>query len=119
MTVRVNLAERSYDIVITSQDRAGVGPIARQQARGSLAFVVTDEHVTPHAQAVADALTSAGFRADLVVLRPGEEQKSLATASQLYDRLADRNADRKTLVVAVGGGAIGDLAGFVAATYAR
>jgi 3-dehydroquinate synthase len=53
------------------------------------------------------------------VLPSGEGQKALATASGLYNRLADLNADRKTLVVAVGGGVVGDLAGFVAATYAR
>src|SRR6267378_3245743 len=111
MIVRVNLAQRSYDIIITSQDGAGLGQLARQNASGPLAFVVTDEHVTTHAQAVADSLTAAGFRPSLAILRPGEEQKALATASELYDRLAELNADRKTLVVAVGG--------FVAATYAR
>lgn len=119
MNVRVNLGQRSYDIRITSNEGAGLGRFARQQASGILAFVVTDEHVVQHAQAAADSLTTADFRATLVVLRPGEEQKALATASELYDRLAERNADRKTLIVAVGGGVIGDLAGFVAATYAR
>src|SRR5204862_4872142 len=49
----------------------------------------------------------------------GEGQKSLAVAAELYDRLIDLPADRRTLIVAVGGGVIGDLAGFVAATYAR
>src|SRR5205823_5663387 len=53
------------------------------------------------------------------VLPPGEAQKCLVVASQLYDWFADNQADRRTLVVAVGGGVIGDLAGFVAATYAR
>jgi 3-dehydroquinate synthase len=119
MNVRVNLAERSYDIVITSNDSAGLGPFARQRTAGALAFVVTDEHVAGHGRAIGNALTAAGFRPSLVVLPPGEEQKALATVSGLYDRLVDLNADRKTLVVAVGGGVIGDLAGFVAATYAR
>src|SRR5204863_8277196 len=49
----------------------------------------------------------------------GEQTKSLAAASELYDRLVAMEADRQTIVVAVGGGVIGDLAGFVAATYAR
>jgi 3-dehydroquinate synthase len=53
------------------------------------------------------------------VLPPGEAQKSLATAAALYDRLADAHADRRTLIVAVGGGVVGDLAGFVAATFNR
>jgi 3-dehydroquinate synthase len=82
-------------------------------------LVVTDEHVANYARAVADELTGSGFVIRIAVLPPGEEQKALATAAGLYDRLAALNADRKTLLVAVGGGVIGDLAGFVAATYAR
>src|SRR5438445_540681 len=119
MIVRVNLAQRSYDIVIAPHDGFGLGAFARQRAPGTLAFVVTDEHVDPHARTVADNLAAAGFRPHVVALPPGEAQKALATAAGLYDRLADLDADRKTLVVAVGGGVIGDLAGFVAATYAR
>ncbi len=118
-TVRVNLGERSYDIAIVNDDRAGLGPFARSRARGSLAFVVGDENTRPHAEAAAAALGAAGFRAALEVLPSGEAQKSLAVASRLYDRLADLNADRKTLVVPVGGGVVGDLAGFVAATFNR
>jgi 3-dehydroquinate synthase len=119
MIVHVNLAQRSYEIVIAPNDGAGLGGFARQRAPGTIAFVVTDEHVADHARAVADTLTAAGFRPNVVIIPPGEEQKALATAAGLYDRLADLDADRKTLVVAVGGGVIGDLAGFVAATYAR
>jgi 3-dehydroquinate synthase len=118
-TLRVNLGERSYDIAITSGDAAGLGPFARQRSQGSAAFVVGDENVRTHAGAVAEALTAAGFRVTPGVLPPGESQKSLASASALYDRLAEVPADRKTLVVAVGGGVIGDLAGFVAATFNR
>jgi 3-dehydroquinate synthase len=118
-TVRVNLGERSYDIAVVSDDRAGLGPFARQRARGSLAFVVGDENTRPHAEAAAAALGAAGFRTALEVLPPGEAQKALPVASRLYDRLADLNADRRALVVAVGGGVVGDLAGFVAATYNR
>ncbi len=119
LNVGVQLGERSYDIVVTSDVGAGVGPFARQRAVGALCFLVSDEHVTAHAEAVGAALNAVGFRTELCVLPAGETQKSLAVASRLYDRLAELPADRKTLVVAVGGGVIGDLAGFVAATYAR
>jgi 3-dehydroquinate synthase len=118
--VRVNLGERSYDVAIVSDDRAGLGPFARRRARGSQALVVTDENVADHAgRAVHDALTAAGFATHTSVLPPGEVQKSLAAASRLYDALVDMHADRRTLVVAAGGGVIGDLAGFVAATFNR
>ncbi len=119
-SLRVNLGERSYDIAVTSGDPAGLGPFARDRARGGrLALVVSDANVTPHARAAADALNAAGFRATVETLAPGEAQKSLTVASGLYDRLAEMHADRRTLVVAVGGGVIGDLAGFVAATFNR
>jgi 3-dehydroquinate synthase len=117
--IRVNLGDRSYDIVITRDDLAGLGPFARQRCRGTSAMVVTDENVETFANGVLTSLEAASFRTSLAVLPPGEMQKSLQAASTLYDRLADIPADRKTLVVAVGGGVIGDLAGFVAATFAR
>ena len=98
---------------------AGVGTFARQRCQGAAAFLVTDENVRDHADAAAQSLTAAGFRVTTAVLPPGESQKSLTAASALYDQLADVQADRKTLVVAVGGGVVGDLAGFVAATFNR
>jgi 3-dehydroquinate synthase len=119
LTVCVRLGPRAYDVRITSGDPRGLGPFARERSAGALAFVVSDEHVAPHARAAADALAAAGFRTAEAVLPPGEQQKSLASAAGLYDLLAEAGADRKTLVVAVGGGVVGDLAGFVAATYAR
>ncbi len=117
--IRVQLGERSYDIAVTSGDVAGLGSFARQRNNGVRAFVVTDEHVIEHADKVAASLGDAGFQPLLVSLPAGESQKSLTTASYLYDQLAEAGADRKTLVVAVGGGVIGDLAGFVAATWNR
>ena len=118
-SLHVNLGPRSYDIVVTTGDRAGLGPFARRQSAGTTALVITDEHVEPHAEAVKQALDQAGFKTALAVRPPGEPQKSLDVARSLYDVLVDLPADRKTLIVAVGGGVIGDLAGFVAATYAR
>ena len=118
-TMRVELGERSYDIHIVTEDGRGLGPFARERCRGTTAFVVSDEHVSQHADAAANALATAGFRAVVSVLPSGESQKALVMASHLYDGLAEIQADRNTLVVAVGGGVIGDLAGFAAATYNR
>lgn len=118
-SIHVNLGPRSYDIALTSDDPGGLGPFAAERTRGRLAFVVTDERVALHAHAAARSLESAGFRTATAVLPPGENQKTLAVAASLYDRLVDLHADRHTLVVAVGGGVMGDLAGFVAATFNR
>ena len=126
--VRVALGERSYEIVIVSDElptfaaRLGDWLAARgfDGGKAQSAFLVTDGHVCDQqAAAVGASLHLAGFRCDLAVLEPGEQTKSLAAAAELYDRLVAMPADRQTIVVAVGGGVIGDLAGFVAATYAR
>jgi 3-dehydroquinate synthase len=120
MQLRVNLASRAYDIDIVTADPGGPGPFARQRCAGTKALIVSDEHVGPrHQLPVDESLTRAGFGTHSVTLPAGETTKSLAIVSQLYDVLADLHADRKTLIVAVGGGVIGDLAGFVAATFNR
>jgi 3-dehydroquinate synthase len=119
MTLHVRLKDRSYPIEITSGNLAAFGPFVRSLGQATNAFLVTDINVVQHAKGVSAALSSKGFRVAEYVLAAGEEQKCLTTASTLYDRLADLPADRKTPVVAVGGGVVGDMAGFVAATYAR
>src|SRR5262245_24659576 len=105
-TIHVNLGPRSYDIAITSDDRDGLIPFAREHCRGSLAVVVTDVHVLPHGERAGSALEKAGFQVRMITLPAGEAQKCLASAAQLYDQLESLHADRKTLIVAVGGGVI-------------
>jgi 3-dehydroquinate synthase len=84
------------------------------------AVVVTDTRVWRLVGAkVAGALREAGARADLVAIRPGEASKSWSTAGLLSRRLVRGGVDRRTLVIALGGGVVGDLAGFVAATVKR
>jgi 3-dehydroquinate synthase len=117
--VHVELGARSYDIAVGSDSLAGVGPFARRCCCGTLAVVIADEHVPTFAEAVGKSLRSVAFQVQSIILPDGEPQKSLAVAASLYDQLVDRHADRRTLIVAVGGGVIGDLAGFVAATFNR
>jgi len=81
--------------------------------------MITDENVVPHQATFAAALLNIGITTTLAVVPSGECSKSLAIASDLYDDLVRLRADRHTAIVALGGGVVGDLAGFVAATYAR
>ncbi|MBX9581800.1 MAG: 3-dehydroquinate synthase [Gemmataceae bacterium] len=119
-TVRVNLGPRAYDIALAAGDPAGVGPFVRKLLPDArLALVVCDANTTAHARTVADALAATGFRTATAAVPAGEGSKSLDQAARLYDALYDLHADRKTPVVAVGGGVVGDLAGFAAATYNR
>jgi 3-dehydroquinate synthase len=83
------------------------------------ALVVADANVLGHARPLADALAAAGIEPETATIPPGEASKSPTRAGALYDRLIDLRADRHTAILAVGGGVTGDLAGFVAATYAR
>ena len=124
--VRVALADRSYDVRIGSDQAEGFSDFARSALDATWAgkpcrsaLVVTDTNVEPQAEPIRAALETIGITSELVAIEPGEASKSWESASQLYDRLIDRKADRHTCIVAVGGGVIGDLAGYVAATYAR
>jgi 3-dehydroquinate synthase len=119
-TVRVNLAERSYDIEIGTGNLGRVGSFLTERGKVSQAIIITDENVQePHAVRVAEALVSKSIEVALVPVPPGENSKSTDMATALWQGLVDMGADRKTVVVAVGGGVVGDLAGFIAATYAR
>ncbi len=119
-SVRVNLGSRSYDIALTTRDSTGLGPFARSAlAKSQLALIVADANTVAHGRAVEESLRSAGFRTGFVTIPPGEESKSQSELTRLYDALYQLAADRGTVVVAVGGGVVGDLAGFAAATYNR
>jgi 3-dehydroquinate synthase len=118
-TVRVHLGPRAYDIAVAS-DSAGFGSFARRcLPHSSAALVVGDTNVERHVQAAREQLAAAGLRVETSLVPAGEPSKNLFSAAFLYDKLADMTADRRTPVVAVGGGVVGDLAGFVAATYNR
>jgi 3-dehydroquinate synthase len=116
---RVELGSRGYDISIGDHCPQALAAFVRDRARGRAVVLVTDANVAPHAEAIAQTLQAGGFAPRLAVIPAGESQKSLATVSHLYDRLAEIPADRETLLAAVGGGVVGDVTGFVAATYVR
>ena len=119
-TVRVELAERSYDIVIAAGSRARVGELCRGLGLGSRCLVVTDEMVGPlYGRPVIEGLRGAGFAVESVTIAAGEQAKTLATVERLYDDMLQGGLDRKSFVLALGGGVVGDVAGFAAATYMR
>jgi len=119
-TIRVQLAERSYEIRIDRGNLPRCADFVKQCAPAKRAVVITDDHVqAPHASATHRSLESAGVACESIVVPAGESSKSVAQAERLWGELATKNIDRKTVIVAVGGGVIGDLAGFIAASYAR
>jgi 3-dehydroquinate synthase len=119
-TVRVELGERSYGIEIGIGNIDETGPFLVSLGDVSHAIVITDNNVQdPHALNVAESLGRESLKVDIIAVEPGEPTKSVDMAAGLWQGLLDLGADRKTVVVAVGGGVVGDLAGFIAATFAR
>lgn len=124
--VRINVggeegpAQRSYEILIGSGVLARAGEVAEELELGETAAVVTSKNVADRYLApLREALEASGRRVAVLHVPVGERSKSLRQATRLYDGLLEAGADRSSAVFALGGGMIGDLAGFVAATYMR
>ncbi len=119
-TVKVQLGSRSYPIHIGSGAMARLGPECRRLEFGRRCAVVTDATVGPlYAEKVIGVLTQAGFEPVVITVPAGEKAKHLRWVQFCYNQLAAHRLERKSFVVALGGGVVGDLGGFVAATYLR
>ena len=109
-----------YPIVVGIGALAGVGRRLRVVAPAERSVVVTDETVGPlYGDLMQRSLGDAGFDSLVVAVPSGDASKSLSQAGRLYDRLAERRHGRDEPIIALGGGVVGDLAGFVAATWHR
>jgi len=118
--VDVRLGERSYAIKIGSGILADTADTVARHCPTWHVVLVTDQHVeTPHAMTVAEHLAAAGLEVDVIVVPAGEVSKSVDTLAALWDKCLELGTDRKSIVAAVGGGVIGDLAGYLAASFAR
>ena len=120
MIVSVNLGPRSYTILVESGALGAVGQHLAALGVGRRAALVTDSAIMAlHGTAVVESLTRAGFTVTVIEVPEGETAKTLAVAEHCWDRLLAAGLDRSSTVLGLGGGAVGDLAGFVAATYMR
>jgi 3-dehydroquinate synthase len=118
--IRVRLGRRSYNIRIGTGLLTQVGPMLKEMGCADKAAIITDPTVKKlYGHSLKRSLTASGFKVALLEVPEGEEQKSLETAGRLYNELTEFYAERATPILALGGGVIGDLAGFVAATYLR
>ncbi|WP_312541019.1 3-dehydroquinate synthase [Enterococcus sp.] len=118
--LHINLNDQSYDIIIESGAFKEVGSWISHLWQPQKVAVITDSHVAPlYGEALMSALKTFGFDATLLEVPAGERSKSLLQATALYDQLATFGMTRSDGIIALGGGVIGDLAGFVASTYMR
>ena len=118
--VRVRLGKKGYEIRIGRDLIGHVGAWLREKASGNKAVIITNPIVDKlYGDKLKQSLDKHGFNPAVLLVPEGEEQKSLDTAAKLYAGMQSVHAERSTPVLALGGGVIGDLAGFVAATYMR
>jgi 3-dehydroquinate synthase len=118
-TLNVDLDERSYPIYI------GTGllhesELLTRHIHGQTALIVSNSTVAPlYLESVQQSLDSGGIRYDCVILDDGEQYKTLESMTRIIDMLLEKRHDRRTTVIALGGGVVGDIGGFAASIYQR
>jgi len=118
--VPVKLGPRSYRILVGAGLLSQAGPEISRLGVGRKLALLTDPAIQSlYGEIVAQSLAGASFDVTTVLLPEGERAKTLEVAASTWDRLLEAGLDRGSAVIALGGGAVGDLAGFVAATYMR
>ncbi len=121
-TIAVELGEKSYSIVIGAGNLSQLGPLLLEQGLkpGSKVLLVTNPVVDLHYGTPCRAsLAAAGFQVSSLVIEAGEDQKTPATVALIHDAAFAAKLERGSLIVALGGGVVGDMAGFAAATWLR
>ncbi|MGI9239736.1 MAG: 3-dehydroquinate synthase family protein, partial [Verrucomicrobiales bacterium] len=122
ITVPVDLADRSYQIHIGQELVAASGHLIASGLPkfGRRTTLLTDSNVSPlYAESAADSLRDAGFSVDIVVVPAGEASKSMTCAEDVCRQMIRSGHDRGSSLIALGGGVVGDLGGFVAAIFFR
>jgi 3-dehydroquinate synthase len=118
--INVRAGAQSYDVFVGSELLEQTGELVSRKLKGPACAIVSDENVAAlFAETVSRSLANRGFRLTLIAVRPGEQSKTMAEAEAICARMIEAGLDRSSFVVALGGGMVGDLAGFVAAIYHR
>ena len=118
--IDVRLGQNSYNVYISAGILSQTGQRLKESGYSGKAVIITNPVVKKlYGNLVKLSLIEAGYKTTILEVPDGEEYKSLESAGKLYQQLAEFGAERSTVILALGGGVIGDLAGFVAATYMR
>ncbi|MEM7213908.1 MAG: 3-dehydroquinate synthase [Pseudomonadota bacterium] len=118
--IRVELAERSYDIVIAKGALSNIGDSIRTLSREGRCAIITDQNVNrAHGDTLRGFLDDAGVKHSTIEVDPGEASKSWPTFQKVVDEVLGLRLERADVIIAFGGGVVGDLAGFVAAVVRR
>ncbi len=118
--VKVDLGEKSYDIIIGHDLKTQISDFVKKQNFSKNALIITDTNIAPlYADKVKSILETADLDVEIAVIPAGEQSKSLTVAEELYTKAIEHGLDRKSPIFALGGGVVGDLGGFIAATFMR
>lgn len=118
--LRVNIPSREYDICVGSGILQKSAELIREIYGGKKAAVITDSNVEPlYAEKLLSSLCNSGITAEVITVPAGEKSKSHECLNVIYDRFFDMELTRGDLIIALGGGVVGDLTGFAAATFLR
>lgn len=118
--ILIQTGQQRYEALVDSGLLARIGTLIARKVKGPDCVVVSDENVAAHfAATIEQSLVGPGFRPVLITIAPGEESKTLEEAERICHRMSEAGLDRSSFLVALGGGVVGDLAGFVAAIYHR
>lgn len=119
-SIRIDLGERGYEIHIGEGLLGKAGELISQVCKGKSAAIVTNRRVGDlYAGRLVESLKTAGITGRVISIPTGERYKTLRTVAYVYEKLLDQRLDRAGMVIGLGGGVVGDLAGFAAATYLR
>jgi 3-dehydroquinate synthase len=119
-TISVRLSDHTYDVTVKAGVLVEAGRVLRGLSKSKKVGVITDTTVQElHYPTLDDSLERAGFTVLPAVIPAGEENKTLAEVSRIYDQLLPHGIERTTPLIALGGGVVGDMTGFVAATILR
>jgi len=118
--IRVDLASRSYDIYVDSNCLSEVGETIKKTNSYDKVIIITDPLVNDlYGNQVRASVRAAGYKVETVEVPRGEKYKTLSQSFKVYDKLVELETHRDSFILALGGGVVGDMAGFVAATYMR
>lgn len=119
-TINVSLGERSYQVQVSNGALDTVGYMAEKLRLKGKAAIITDTNVCPlYAERVVQSLKDAEYDSSLHVFEAGEQSKNLCTVEKIVNEMVDSGHDRSSFIVALGGGVVGDMAGFIASIYYR
>ncbi|HEY3297695.1 MAG TPA: 3-dehydroquinate synthase family protein, partial [Armatimonadota bacterium] len=118
--IRIELGERSYDIHIGEGVIDNAGELIAAACKGRSAAVITNRKIGDlYAERLTGSLKKAGISSEVIVVPAGEKYKTLSTVGRIYEKLLDQRLDRSGILIGLGGGIVGDMTGFAAATFLR